>query len=207
MRGVFDSGKIVGRPTLLTKALQNKIVAALNTGATIVDVCASIPLHKDTFYTWLKRGELGEVPFADFTDAISRAQQDAKMAAMKALRVAMNPHQAVSETVETFAETRLDREGKPYEYVKKVEKRTVTKFAGDWRAAIEYLKRRHYAEWGDRSKVDDWRSEAVALIREGRLSYEALIEEFGREEADRLFVSAGISGTEQGETGEGKTTE
>lgn len=40
---------------------------------------------------------------------------------------------------------------------------------------------------------DDWRSEAIALIKEGRLEYEALANEFDTSLAEELFRAAGIN--------------
>lgn len=194
---------MTGRPTKLNKVLQNRIVAALKTGATIEDACQHVGIVKSTFYDWLHRGNADEPDFSDFSNAVTRAQADAKMAAMKVLRMAMAPYEEVSTTIEEFTETRLTRSGTPYDYTRKTEKKVVTRYAGDWRAGVEYLKRRHYGEWGDRSKIDDWRSEAIELIRRGEVAYDALEQELGGELAEELFKSAGVPIANAGESSAG----
>lgn len=41
-------------------------------------------------------------------------------------------------------------------------------------------------------KVEDWRTEFIALIREGKLQYEDVQEEFGVDVAEELFITAGV---------------
>ena len=62
------------RPTKLTPDVQYTLVFALQEGATVEHACDYAGIHKDTFYTWLKRAEAGEAEFADFADAITRAR-------------------------------------------------------------------------------------------------------------------------------------
>lgn len=193
----------MARPTKLNKTLQSKLVKVLKTGATVADACQHVGIHKDTFYDWLKRGEAGEAEFSDFSDAVSRAFGNAKVVAIGTLRNAMTPYKQTSTTVETFTETKLDRSGKPYEYKRQTERKSVTVMAGDWRAAVEYLKRRFADEWGDRQKIEDWRDQAIADLRDGKFTFDALADAFGGREglieafggislAARLFAAAGI---------------
>lgn len=197
----------MGRPTKLDAKLQKAIVVGLKTGATINDVCSSVGIGKATYYQWLEIGEAalagephprmpeGEAEqklFADFADAVTRAQSDAKHAAIKTLRAAMNPYTETHKFTKSFKETRLKRDGTAYEYKREEASKTTIRRQGDWRAALEYLKRRHYDEWGDRSKLDlDPDAAIIAAIRAGEVTYEALSEEFGREEATRLYRAAG----------------
>lgn len=160
----------MARPTKLTKALQSKIVAALKTGATVADMCQHVGIGESTFYLWQDIGQAcidGRVHdrapetdaekarYIEFVEAVISAQADAKAAAMKVLRTAMEPHQQVSTKVKTYKETRINKvTGEPYEYVEVQEEKTITTFPGDWRAGVEYLKRRHFDEWGDKSKQE-----------------------------------------------------
>lgn len=61
----------------------------------------------------------------------------------------------------------------------------------DAQAALVHLGK-HHALFTDRLRVDDWRSEAIGLIRDGKLTYPALAEEFGDDLARELFKSAGV---------------
>ena len=58
---------------------------------------------------------------------------------------------------------------------------------------------RHYALFTDRVKIDDWRSEIVELLKEGTIKPEQVINEFGRDLATELFISAGIPIGQSGE--------
>lgn len=150
-----------GRPTKLNQQLQGKIVKLLKTGATVADTCQHIGIHRDTFYDWLKRGEAGEPKYSEFSDAVTRAFAAAKVTAIGALRNAMTPYTQKARTVETLTETKLTRKGEPYEYTKRHESETVTTFAGDWRAAVEYLKRRFPDEWSEKRILELGLSDAL----------------------------------------------
>ena len=148
---------MAGRKSKLSK-VQKDLIAALKTGATDRDVCAHVGIHPDTFYDWLRRGETGEAEYSEFSDAVTRARVTAKANAIETLATAMHPHKGVSRAVKTYTETRLrkvvDPESgevveEPYEYKETTVTETTTWFQGDWRASVEYLKRRHKSEWGD----------------------------------------------------------
>jgi len=183
-----------GRPTKLNSTSQNQLVKLIKTGVTVDDACAYVGIHRDSFYEWMRRGEAGDELYADFSDAIHRARNSAKVAAIETLRNAMSPYKTTTTTTETFIETRLDRHGNPYEYKRVKESKAVTVYAGDWRAAVEYLKRRFFDEWGDRQKNDDWRSDAIALIKRGEVTYDAIAEAFNDHSlAAELFAAAGVT--------------
>lgn len=52
---------------------------------------------------------------------------------------------------------------------------------------------KHLKMWTDKVQVDDWRSQAIADIREGLIAYEALAEAFDRDLATQLFAAAGVA--------------
>lgn len=144
----------MARPTKLNKKLQTQIVKLLKTGVTVRDMCTHIGIAESTYYDWMARGEAGDEAFSEFSETVSRALGDAKVVAIGTLRSAMSPYTQKATSTETFTETRIGRDGKPYDYVRKTERETVTLFQGDWRAAVDYLRRRFPEEWGDKSQVD-----------------------------------------------------
>ena len=156
-----------GRPTLLTAELQEEVCNHLGAGCTIRDVCDKLGFDDSTFYNWRKRGKAeiarranarvrdhtqlwdAEQPYVEFFEATTRAQASANVNAVLALRAGFVPSETVTETTETFTETRLDKEGKPYQYTRTVQRKTKTKNPGDWRAAESFLKRRDPTNWSE----------------------------------------------------------
>ena len=68
-----------GRPTKLTPQVQARIVQAIVGGNDITVAAAYAGIGKTTFYEWLERGRKAKTgPFADFADAIQKAQADAE---------------------------------------------------------------------------------------------------------------------------------
>ena len=65
----------------------------------------------------------------------------------------------------------------------------------DSQAALVHLGR-HHVLFSDRLQIDDWRSEIVQLLRDGKLVPQDVIDELGRDLATELFVSAGIAVSE-----------
>lgn len=180
------------RPTKLDKRLQKQVVKLLSNGVTVTDVCAHVGISKESFYNWLDRGREGEALFADFLDAVTRAHNAAKVVAIETIKVAMLPRVETQRVVKTYSETRLDKDNQPYEYKEVTSTVTRTPMLGDWRAAVEYLKRRYPEEWTDHVRVDDWRTDAIAMIKRGELTYDALAEAFDTSLAADLFAAAGI---------------
>jgi hypothetical protein len=107
--------EIVGRKTKFTAAVAERIVSAIRAGNYARVAAEGAGIHRDTFYDWLKRGDTGEKPFSDVSDAVARASADAEMRAVGLIAKAMDE---------------------------------------DWRAALEYLKRRHPDRWQDRAKYE-----------------------------------------------------
>ncbi len=196
----------MARPTKLSDKTQKQLVNLIETGVPITDACSFVGIANSTYYDWVRRGIDGDPAYSEFSDAVSRAREAAKVTAIGTLRSAMAPTRTISKTTETFTETRVDSKGEPYEYKRVTERHTVTVIPGDWRAAIEYLKRRYRDEWSEKSIIEhqDWRAEAVEQIRDGKLSYEVLRDEFGEDLADQLFKSAGVPVGDAGEAGAGE---
>ena len=64
----------MGRKCKLTPELQAEIVRALQVGATREHACQYAGISKETFYTWLEKGEAGKAPFTDFLDVVKKAE-------------------------------------------------------------------------------------------------------------------------------------
>jgi transposase-like protein len=152
----------LGRPSKFTPETRATILECLQSGATIKATCDSVGIAESTYFGWVDIGRAhinGEphphMPktlekrqaFSDFLEAVTRAQAEGLIHATIAFRQGMNPSETVSSTTETLEETRLDKEGKPYTYLKTVTRHTITRIPGDWRAAMEYLARRDPDNW------------------------------------------------------------
>lgn len=61
----------------------------------------------------------------------------------------------------------------------------------DAQAALVQLGR-HYGLFTDKVQVDDWRTQAIADIKAGSISYKALAEAFDNDLATELFTRAGV---------------
>lgn len=155
---------MAGRKSKLTPALQQEIVDNLTLGVTIEKTCAIVGISERLFYNWCNAN-------VQFLQATTRARAAADRAAVVAVRTALTTTKTnVHETV-TFEETRLrwvnlpdgGREQQPYTYRKTTHNTKVIENPPDWRAGIEYLKRRDRDNWSDKTLVEhDWRKEAQA---------------------------------------------
>lgn len=142
-------------------------------------------------------------------DVLDRMAMPATEVIARLTAMARGSIEDVLETVEEDGKTRvtgaIDLQA-AYEARKLglVKKATITEreFAGittrtikvelhDAKAALDTLARYHGLLL-DRLKVEDWRSEAIELIRKGAVKYEPLVEELGEELATELFRAAGV---------------
>lgn len=154
------TGKL-GQPPILDAKLQKQICTAIADGCVIRDVCRAFNISKSSYYNWMKLGrdgvtgeEDGGPNYVEFLDAVTRAKAKANNLAVKTLRSALKPRKSTSKSTEVFTETRFDRKGEKYEYKKTTTRNTITVEAPDWKAAVEYLKRRDPKHWSEKHNVD-----------------------------------------------------
>lgn len=145
---------MAGRNTKLTANIQREVVRLLKKGATIADTCNYVGIHVDTYFEWLKRGEADESPFSEFSEAVTRAQAAAHIKAVEAIKTALDPLTTNSTTTETYTETRISPFGKEFEYKEVKKRENITVAPPDWRAAVEYLKRRDPKHWSESVKLE-----------------------------------------------------
>ncbi len=71
------------RPTVLTDELSLEIAGHLINGNSIADAAALAGIGESTYHEWVKRGEDGESPFAEFAELTRAARADARTRLVK----------------------------------------------------------------------------------------------------------------------------
>lgn len=202
----------MSRPTKLTKDILVELDMWLGVGCTIAVTCAHVNISERSFYYWQaesrRLNELAEAKdnaiitpdqllILQFLQLVTRAQARAHVAATTAIRSALVEHRREVLEPYTYRETRL-RKGKdgeeiPYTYEQTrfhvVEQVTPS----DWRAAIEFLKRRDAPIWNPPTKIEvSWEERAIADIRAGVIPFWDMVDAFDDYDlAADLFARAG----------------
>lgn len=120
---------MAGRKSKYTPETVKKILDALKVGATRRAASGAAGINEDTLCLWVKQ-------YSDFSDSVTRAEDEAEARFTSILAKAANPHE-VMETVTTEGPDGTTT-------------RTTIKREFDWRAAESWLKRRRRFDWGDR---------------------------------------------------------
>lgn len=68
----------MARPTSLTPEVQDAIVASIQDGNYRTTAAQSAGVCERSLYNWLERGEKGEEPYAEFMQAMKRAEASAE---------------------------------------------------------------------------------------------------------------------------------
>jgi hypothetical protein len=218
----------MARPTKLNADVQEKITQALMSGATVEKVCAFASISEWTYYNWVAIGNAyndgidhermprlikDRKALSQFSQNVTYARASAHIKASSTLRGAMSETQSKTNTTETTIETRLRKikkqdgsvEEVPYDYQKTITRQGVTTHPPDWRAAVEFLKRRDSDKWSDKHTLvlDDWRTRLLEDIQKGTVVLPDVIQAFGGQEdfvnainepslATQLFAAAGL---------------
>lgn len=136
----------IGRPTKLTEALEQAIVAAVAAGMPYYDACRRAGISEHTAREWLARGE-GRDPhrpptpqFARFAAAIKTAEAQDQMRRILRIEQAAKGGAVIYEKTVTFPDGRV------------VTERRFS--APQWTADAWHLERRWPDRWGRRDRVD-----------------------------------------------------
>jgi predicted DNA-binding transcriptional regulator AlpA len=144
-----------GRKSKLSEGLQNDLVALIEKGATDIDACEVVGISTSSFYRWMNDGQDGENENKlRFYLAITAARARARMDAVNTLMESLETREVRKFSTKTLTETRIDREGNPYEYTRTEEQVDIMEQPPDWRAAVDYLKRRDKEHWSERIEGD-----------------------------------------------------
>lgn len=104
----------VGRPTLLTEELSNRLTTMLRSGAYLQVAIKAIGVDYSTYKRWMTRGRSGkaeDVEYRIFREAVERSQAEAEVLLVGEItRAARDSWQAASWLLERLAPTRY---GKP----------------------------------------------------------------------------------------------
>lgn len=119
-----------GRPTSLTPEVADRIVQAVRAGSYVSHAAEYAGVHRDTVYGWLERGRREHARIAK--DPKGRPDADEAAFAEFSDRVMRAEAEALIEAVAAWK----------------------TASRSDWRAAKEWLARRHNEEWGDKARLE-----------------------------------------------------
>lgn len=151
----------IGRPTLLTPALQDEISRYLQSGVTVETACAACGISAATYRSWLKQGkdELKRVEatngarvtqkariYVDFLAAVERT-----LATVQARLAGRISESASGYDVEKVQEI-YERDGNGNSVL--VERKVTRSRERDWRAAAWLLERRHPADFGQQIRQE-----------------------------------------------------
>ena len=81
-----------GRPSKLTREIQDKIVAAIRVGNYAQVAAKYAGIGETTFYAWLKRGEEeDQSKYQEFREAVKRAESEAEVRTVALIHQHMQP--------------------------------------------------------------------------------------------------------------------
>lgn len=161
---------MAGRKSKFTPEVVKKITDALRVGNTRKAAAEASGISESLFYEWIKKGEAARNgPFLEFLEAVTRAEAECEVQNVAIIKKAAAGWETrtVRTKTQTVEEITVDGSGKPIAGADGKPLKTVTTQTEtittegkefDWRAALEWLKRRKRADWGDTldiSKIDD----------------------------------------------------
>lgn len=154
-----------GRPIKLTPEIQRRLCDALRTGNTRTAAAAHAGIGRATFTEWMRRGRDPQFTrrnklradckdFVDFVGAVTRAENAAEVGCVAVLQKAAHGW-PVKKTTTKEAKKFIGKgeDGQPI-YATEITTTTVEYVEHDWRAALEWLQRRHPKQWGLRLRIE-----------------------------------------------------
>lgn len=198
----------MARPTKLNKALQNQLVKLVKMGVTVADACAHVGISEAIFYIWMSNGSAGDVGYVEFFEDINRARNAAKVTAIRTLHAALSPTVGKSVIVDTFTETKVDTFGHETKHTTVKEHEVTTTYPADWKAAVEYLKRRFPGEWSEKRILelglsDDLLKRLEDIAKQAEIPASALFEQMVNALATQLQLSGEDSVSESADADSG----
>lgn len=134
--------KKTGRPIKYNSERESRFLEALRSGATRQACCASINISDETLRHWLVR-------YPTFLEKVEDAEHHAELRFSLIIAQAAQPHDVIR--VKKTEKPVMLEDGSVKMIVETV---TETSRENDWRAALEWLKRRKRRAWGDSLHVD-----------------------------------------------------
>jgi len=136
--------------TKRTPETEKRIIDALRGGNTRRAACLYAGIGETTFARWIER-------YADFAELIAHAEAQVEVRNVAILQRACAGYETTETraadkwfmrtTKRTLPDGTTEEESAP---VKVTEVTTITRHESDWRPALEWLKRRRPADWGDK---------------------------------------------------------
>lgn len=190
----------MARPSKLTPPVAEIILRHIAECATYEAAANAAGISYATFRNWMVRGEQDmawcdahprslvlpeQLLFVQFLEAVTRAQAEALTNASRSVHQGITGATAHEYTRETITEPVRDKAGNivlddnkaPRMYTRTLERETVKQKEPDWRAGIEFLKRRDTDHWSDKLIIEatlkQVPSDALQLLPELAQSAEA----------------------------------
>jgi len=159
-----------GRKTKCTPEIIELITRMVAQGLSTRDSCKIAQIDTGTFYNWQRRGRKEYKRL----ERLSYDWDEKDIIATEAIYMLF--FHAIKKAV-PFRKLRL---------ISKIQQ------SNQWQSSAWLLERLHPDEFGKKVEVRSWQNEAIDLIRQNVISFEAVINELGRTEAIRLFERAGV---------------
>lgn len=136
------STRPTGRPTLLTDVVADQICEHLENGNYFAVACRAVGISPDTGLTWRNRG----VPGTREYDELGPWDREQRAAIAEGAEI-LEEAGRFSQFSQRVARAEAAAEVKAVEAVH-------TAMTTDWRAAVEFLKRKHPDRWREETRID-----------------------------------------------------